>query len=143
VVVEAGFRIGDDGGGFGGGRRGGRGGRGGGRGYGDEGQWLSKLLLFGRSISLAAQTLCCMKHHVKHAVSGYTHVEERIEMHEWSLSGSCEQYLAVCMVLTCRTCSNTTVDLQQWKTVVKMAFAAVDNFWVREKSVPEGRCSAS
>lgn len=37
VVVEAGFRIGDDGGGFGGGRRGGRGGRGGGRGYGDEG----------------------------------------------------------------------------------------------------------
>lgn len=37
VVVEAGFRIGDDGGGFGGGRRGGRGGRGGGRAYGDEG----------------------------------------------------------------------------------------------------------
>ena len=38
VTVEAGFRVGDDGGGgFGGGRRGGRGGRGGGRGYGDEG----------------------------------------------------------------------------------------------------------
>ena len=40
VTVEAGFRIGDDGGGFGGGGRGGgrRGGRGGGRSFGDEGQ---------------------------------------------------------------------------------------------------------
>ncbi len=38
VTVEAGFRIGDDGGGFGGGRRGRGGGRGGGRNFGDEGQ---------------------------------------------------------------------------------------------------------
>ncbi len=52
MVVEAGFRIGDDGGGFGGGRRGGRGGRGGGRGYGDEGQWLSHCILCGCSNSV-------------------------------------------------------------------------------------------
>ena len=48
MTVEAGFRIGDEGGGFGGGRRGGRGGRGGGRGYGDEGQ------------SLNASPCCCL-----------------------------------------------------------------------------------
>lgn len=56
VTVEAGFRVGDDGGGggFGGGRRGGRGGRGGGRSYGDEGQ---STLPHATSLHMAGHTL--------------------------------------------------------------------------------------